>query len=142
MIAGVCAGIAEHFGWSITGTRVAYVRGNNIYVEGIDNGTVTPLTTDGSETIINGTSDWVYEEELALSDAFRWSPDGRHVAFWNFDSSGVGSFVLINNTATLYPEITRIPYPKVGTKNSAVRIGVVDASGGGSAANYVVVTSG
>ncbi|MCR4375003.1 MAG: S9 family peptidase [Acidobacteria bacterium] len=116
--------------FSPDGTRAAYVRGNNIYVERLDDGRITPLTTDGSETTINGTSDWVYEEELGVRDSFRWSPDGRHIAYWQFDSTGVGSFSLINTTDTLYPVITRIPYPKAGTTNSAVRIGVVAAEGG------------
>jgi dipeptidyl-peptidase-4 len=116
--------------FSPDGQRVAYVRANDIYVEGIDAGTVTALTADGSETTINGTSDWVYEEELGLRDAFRWSPDGRHIAYWQFDSTGVGIFSLTNDTDTLYPVVTRIPYPKAGTANSAVRIGVVEASGG------------
>ena len=111
-------------------TRVAYVRANNIYVERLDTGKVTALTTDGSETTINGTSDWVYEEELGLRDCFRWSPDGRRIAYWQFDTTGVGIFSLINDTASLYPTITRIPYPKAGTTNSAVRIGVVSAAGG------------
>ena len=58
-------------------TRVGYVRGNNIYVERLDDGRVTQLTTDGSETTINGTSDWVYEEEFGVRDGFRLSPDGK-----------------------------------------------------------------
>ena len=116
--------------FSPDGTQVAYVRENNLYVEEIDSGRITPLTTDGSETTINGTSDWVYEEEFGIRDGFRWSPDGQHIAFWNFDSSGVDKFALINNTDTLYPEITYIPYPKAGSTNSAVRIGVVSAGGG------------
>ena len=111
-------------------TRVGYVRGNNLYVERLDTGKVTALTTDGSETTINGTSDWVYEEELFLRDCFRWSPDGRRIAYWQFDTTGVGIFSLINDTSSLYPTISRIPYPKVGTTNSAVRIGVVNAEGG------------
>src|SRR6185436_766980 len=111
-------------------TRVAFVRGNNIYVERVSDGTVTPLTSDGSATTINGTSDWVYEEELGVRDCFRWSPDGRSIAYWQFDSTGVGIFSLINNTDSLYPAITRIPYPKAGTTNSAARIGVVSADGG------------
>ncbi|MCC7124885.1 MAG: DPP IV N-terminal domain-containing protein, partial [Acidobacteria bacterium] len=111
-------------------TRVAYVRANNLYVERLSDGRITPLTRDGSATIINGTSDWVYEEELGLRDAFRWSPDGQSIAYWRFDSSGVGEFSLINNTDSVYPAITRIPYPKAGTANSAVRIGVVPAKGG------------
>ena len=61
-----------------------------------------------------------------MRDGFRWSPDGTHIAYWQFDTTGVGIFSLINNTDTLYPVITRIPYPKAGTTNSAVRIGVVD----------------
>ncbi len=116
--------------FSPDGSRVGYVRGNNIYVERIADGRVAQLTRDGSETTINGTSDWVYEEELGVRDGFRWSPDGRSIAYWQFDSTGVGIFSLINNTDSLYPTITRIPYPKAGTTNSAARIGVVSADGG------------
>ena len=111
-------------------TRVAYVRSNNIYVEQLANGKVTQLTTDGSETTINGTSDWVYEEEFGVRDGFEWSPDGSSIAYWQFDSTGVGLFSLINTTDTLYPVVKTIPYPKAGTANSAVRIGVISASGG------------
>lgn len=116
--------------FSPDGTRVAYVRENNIFVERIDDGKITALTTDGSATTINGTSDWVYEEELGVRDAFRWSPDGKSVAYWQFDSTGVGIFSLINNTDALYPVVTQIPYPKAGTTNSAVRVGIVPAEGG------------
>jgi dipeptidyl-peptidase-4 len=111
-------------------TRVGYVRANNVYVEHLDSGRTVALTRDGSETTINGTSDWVYEEELGVRDGFRWSPDGRRVAYWQFDSTGVGIFTLIDDTSGLYPTTTRIPYPKVGTTNSAVRVGVVNATGG------------
>ncbi len=111
-------------------TRVGYVRANNIYVEGVDDGRIAQITTDGSETIINGTSDWVYEEEFGVRDGFRFSPDGRSLVYWQFDSSGVGIFNLINNTDSLYPTITKIPYPKAGTTNSAARVGVVAAAGG------------
>ena len=111
-------------------TRVAYVRANNLYVERLADGVVTALTTDGSETTINGTSDWVYEEELGIRDGFRWSPDGASIAYWQFDSTGVDMFTLINNTDSLYPTLTRIPYPKAGTTNSAARIGVVSSAGG------------
>lgn len=117
-----------HF--SPDGTRVAYVRANNIYVEDVKSGKVRALTTDGSATTINGTSDWVYEEELALRDCLRWSPDGKFVAYWQFDSTGVQQFTLIDNTSELYPKTTLIPYPKTGTKNSAVKVGVVAAAGG------------
>ncbi len=111
-------------------TRVGYVRENNLYVEHLDSGRIVPLTSDGSDTIVNGTTDWVYEEELGLRDAFRWSPDGRRIAYYRFDTSNVGVYTLVNNTAALYPTLTRIPYPKAGTTNSAVQIGVVAAEGG------------
>ena len=111
-------------------TRVGYVRGNNLYVERIDDGRVTPLTADGSENIINGTADWVYEEEFGVRDGFRWSPDGKSLVYWQFDTTGVGLFSLINNTDTLYPVVTKIPYPKAGTANSSARVGVVSAEGG------------
>jgi len=116
--------------FSPDGTRVAYVRANNVYVERLSDHRITQLTADGSRTTINGTSDWVYEEELGLRDAFRWSPDGRRIAYWQFDTTGVGLFSLINNTDAIYPAVTTIPYPKAGTTNSAVRIGVVAADGG------------
>jgi dipeptidyl-peptidase-4 len=116
--------------FSPSGSDVAYVVKNNIYVENLTTGQILPLTGDGSETIINGTSDWTYEEEFGVRDGFRWSPDGRHIAFWNFDSSGVGEFRMINNTDTLYPQITTFRHAKVGTTNSACRIGVVSADGG------------
>jgi dipeptidyl-peptidase-4 len=116
--------------FSSDATLVGYVRGNNIYIEDLAGGRIVALTRDGSETTINGTSDWVYEEELFLQDAFRWSPDGKQIAYWQFDSTGVGIFSLINTTDSLYPAVTRIPYPKAGTTNSAVRVGVVAAGGG------------
>jgi dipeptidyl-peptidase-4 len=111
-------------------TRAAYVRAHDLFVEDIATGTITRLTHDGSDTRINGTSDWVYEEEFGVRDGFRWSPDGRRLAFWSFDASGIEPFSLIDNTGALYPTITQIPYPKAGTINSAVRIGVVEAAGG------------
>jgi len=112
------------------GTRAAYVRDDNLYVESIGSGAVTQLTSDGSPSIINGTSDWVYEEEFRLGDGFQWSPDGRKIAYFQFDQSGVPEFALINYTDTLYPVITKYPYPKAGQTNAAVRIGIVGASGG------------
>jgi len=116
--------------FSPDGRSVAYVRGNNLYVENLETSGILALTRDGSETTINGTSDWVYEEELGVRDGFRWSPDGSQIAFWQFDTTDVGIFTLINSTDSLYPVLTRIPYPKAGTRNSAVRIGVVGTGGG------------
>ncbi len=110
--------------------RVAYVRENNIYVETLLTGETVPIASDGTKTLINGTFDWVYEEELGLQDGFRFSPDGQHIAYWQLDSDGIREFAIINNTDALYPQLTRIPYPKVGTRNSSARIGVVPAGGG------------
>ena len=73
---------------------------------------------------------WAYEEEFSIRDGFRWSPDGTQIAYWQFDTSGVRDFVLINNTDSLYPELTYIPYPKVGETVSAALVGVVPADGG------------
>jgi len=112
------------------GGRVGYVMKHNIYVQDLKSGRIEQLTRDGSENIINGTFDWVYEEEFGLRDGFRWSPDGKHIAYWQLDSSGVREFHMINNTDDLYPRIITFKYPKVGETNSACRVGVVSAAGG------------
>jgi dipeptidyl-peptidase-4 len=111
-------------------SRVGYVSKNNIFVENIQSGKITPLTTDGSDRIINGTFDWVYEEELSCRDGFRWSPDGTQIAYWQSDTEGTGTFYMINNVDSIYSQIIPLPYPKVGTDNSAVKVGVVSANGG------------
>jgi dipeptidyl-peptidase-4 len=116
--------------FSPDGKRVGYVRENNIYVENLADGKITQVTTDGSKTIINGTSDWVNEEEFSLRDCWRWSPDSKSIAYWQFNTEGTKDFVLVNNTEELYPVLTYIPYPKAGTINAAVRVGVVSADGG------------
>ncbi len=116
--------------FSSDGSRVAYVRENNIYAQNTSDLRITSLTTDGTAKIVNGTGDWVNEEELAIVDAFRWSPDGQSIAFWQFDTTGVPEFHLLDNTAGLYPRVTTFAYPKVGQVNSAVRLGVVNATGG------------
>ncbi|MGA9980248.1 MAG: S9 family peptidase [Candidatus Sulfotelmatobacter sp.] len=130
--------------FSPDGSKVAYVRFNNIYVEDVQSGETTRLTPDGSEKIVNGTSDWVYEEEFGVRDGFRWSPDGKRIAYWRFDTSAVKTFALIYDTGApyrivtgipypefgVYPTVRQIPYPEPGTPNSAVRVGVVPSVGG------------
>lgn len=111
--------------FSADATRVAYVRKDNIYVQELETQSIEQLTTDASGTVINGLFDWVYEEEFHSKDGFRWSPDGKKIAYWQLDTSASQDFFLINNTDALYPEITSFPYPKVGEENSAARIGVV-----------------
>ncbi len=116
--------------FSPDGRRVAYVRERNLYVQNRKNLRINQLTRDGSDTIINGTSDWVYEEEFRLRDGFHWSRNGKWIAYWQFDTDGVREFYLINNTESIYPKITPIKYPKVGETNSACRIGVISSHGG------------
>ncbi len=116
--------------FSPDGKKAGYVVENNIYVEDLATGKVIQLTHDGSETLINGTFDWVYEEEFSLRDGFRWSPDSRLIAYWQLDASCVREFYLINNTDSLYSFIIPIKYPKVGEKLSACKVGVVSAEGG------------
>jgi dipeptidyl-peptidase-4 len=115
------------------GKRIAYVCNHNICVQDLATMRIRRLTHDGSNTIINGTSDWVYEEEFGICDGFRWSPDGRFVAYWQFDTDGMQDFVLVNYTDSLYPQLTAYKYPKVGTSNSACRVGVVRSTGGSTA---------
>lgn len=109
---------------------VAYVRENNIYVEQLADHRITALTGNGTRTLINGTFDWVYEEEFDLRDGFRWSPDSKNIAYWQLDASGVRDFLMINNTDSVYSRIIPVQYPKAGELNSACRIGVVSATGG------------
>jgi len=116
--------------FSPDGTRVAYVQQGDLYVEDVGDGQRVRLTSNGSETLVNGTTDWVYEEEFGLRDAFRWSPDGTRIAYWQFDMTGVRDFLLINDTDSLYSFTIPVQYPKAGTTNSAVRAGVISTAGG------------
>lgn len=116
--------------FSPQGDRVAYVCGNDLYVQRLSDWRVRRVTRSGSKHIVNGTSDWVNEEELDLRQAYRWSPDGRWLAYWQFDTSQVGTFRIVDNTQGLYPVVQAFPYPKAGETNSACRVGVVKANGG------------
>lgn len=118
--------------FSPCGNKVAYVMGNNLYVQDVHTFKITALTSDGSNDIINGTFDWVYEEEFRLRKGFRWAPDSKSIAFWQMDQSGVRVVNLINNTDHLYPQLIPIPYPKAGEQNPSCRIGVVTVEGGGA----------
>jgi dipeptidyl-peptidase-4 len=116
--------------FSPDGRRVAYVREHNLYVEDVATPKITQLTSDGSTTLINGTFDWVYEEELNLRDGFRWSPDGQRIAYWQLDASGVRDYDLIDDTDSLYSFVKPVQYPKAGETNSGGRVGTVSANGG------------
>ncbi|HIF30491.1 MAG TPA: S9 family peptidase [Planctomycetaceae bacterium] len=114
--------------FSPTGNQVAYVHNRDIYVEDLREPRVTRLTVASSPFVINGTFDWVYEEELGLRDGFRWSPDGRSIAYWQIDTKGVRTFSLVDNTKGLYPTIHEFAYPKVGEQNAICQVGVADVS--------------
>ncbi|MDN5217376.1 S9 family peptidase [Fulvivirgaceae bacterium BMA12] len=109
---------------------VGYVREHNIFVEKLSTGKITQLTFDGSTDIINGTFDWVYEEEFGIRDGFRWSPDSRSIAFWQLDAGGIRDFYMINNTDSIYSFLIPVQYPKVGMDNSACKVGVVGIDAG------------
>lgn len=110
--------------------NVAYVSKHNVFVQNLSDWKITQLTFDGSNTTINGTFDWVYEEELDNRDGFRWSPDSKYISYWQLDASSVGEFLMINTTDSIYSYTIPVQYPKVGTKNSDARVGVVSAEGG------------
>jgi dipeptidyl-peptidase-4 len=133
--------------FSPDGKSVAYVSGNNIYVEDLSTSKIKALTTNGSVTLINGTFDWVYEEEFYCRDGFRWSPDSKSIAYWQIDASSIRKFYLINNTDSIYSRIIPIEYPKVGQSPSSCKVGVVNIADarttwmnipGDPAQNYIV----
>jgi dipeptidyl-peptidase-4 len=126
-------------------SKVAYVRANNVYSEDLGSGKITQLTRDGSEDVINGTSDWVNEEEFDIRDGFQWSPDSRAIAFFQFNTTGVHRYAITYDLSPprgeivsgfpypgtgVYPETLLYPYPLTGTPNSAVRVGVVSVPSG------------
>lgn len=117
--------------FSPDGTKVAYTSEHNVYVEDLASGAAKCLTsTGGSRKLINGTFDWVYEEELDCRDGFRWSPDGRHIAYWQIDANKVKDYLMLNTTDSIYPFVIPVEYPKVGEAPSPYKIGVVDVAGG------------
>ncbi|MBI1176855.1 prolyl oligopeptidase family serine peptidase [bacterium] len=116
--------------FSPDGKYVGYAHDRNLYVEELRSGRIKQLTATTSDTIINGSFDWVYEEEFEMHDGWRWSPNSDAITFWQVDTSGVRRYPLIDNVSGLYPEIEWIPYPKTGEVNSSVRAGVVSIDGG------------
>lgn len=111
-------------------TFVAYVSAFNLYLENFKTSETKQLTFDGNGKIINGTFDWVYEEEFGCRDGFRWSPDGKVIAFWQLDASNIGTHHMINNTDSIYPKLIPLQYPKVGFDPSSTKLGLIDVSTG------------
>ncbi len=109
--------------------RVSFRRGNDLYVIEVNSKKETRLTSDGTATLMNGRLDWVYPEELDLGTAHWWSPDSRHIAYLQFDTSKEPVFPQVDlrkSRGVLETE----RYPKAGDPNAEVRVGVIDATGG------------
>ncbi len=141
--------VSEYYIWDITGkklsrlslggkqrlatfspdaSKVAFVRDNNLIVTDLVNNIEVQVTIDGKQNeIINGTTDWVYEEEFAITQGFEWSPDGKKIAFYRFDESKVPEFTMIE-WGDLYPKETKFKYPKAGEVNSLVTVQIYDVA--------------
>ena len=117
--------------FSPDGSRVAFVRGGNLFVADPTAGSERQLTFDGRfNHIINGVPDWVYEEEFSFARAFAWSPDGRKIAYLRFDESRVKQYNMNRFAGGLYPENYTFKYPKAGEQNSVVELYCCDAADG------------
>lgn len=113
--------------FSPDGKKAAYVSERNVYVEDLAIGGIKKLTsTDGQPRLINGTFDWAYEEEFDCRDGFRWSPDSKHIGYWQIDANTIRNFLMINTTDSIYAFNVPVEYPKVGEAPSACRVGVVN----------------
>ena len=116
--------------FSPDGKKAAYVSEHNLFLEDASSGIIKKLTNDGTRKLINGTFDWVYEEEFGCRDGFRWSPDGSKIAFWQVDANKIRDYYMLNTTDSNYSKVIPVEYPKVGESPSPVKIGVIDASSG------------
>jgi dipeptidyl-peptidase 4 len=112
--------------FSPDGKKVAYVSEQNLYVADVATQKEIALTTDGNRKLINGTFDWVYEEEFSCRDGFDWSPDSQHLSFWQIDASKIRDYYMINTTDSVYSRIIPVEYPTVGEKPSPARLGIIN----------------
>lgn len=111
-------------------SKVAYVSGHNLYCEDLSSGKITALTKDGSNQIINGTFDWVYEEEFDCRDGFRWSDDSRSIAFWKLDAGKTRNYLMLNTTDSIYSRTIPVEYPKAGEDPSKCSIALINVASG------------
>ena len=116
--------------YSPDGTKVSFIHKNDLFVKDIATGKVTQLTEDGKRNkIINGTTDWVYEEEFAITKAYGWSPDSKYIGFLKFNEKEVKEFTM-TYYKELYPELYTFKYPKAGEVNSKVTAHIIAIKGG------------
>lgn len=109
--------------------HIAFVYNNNLYYRTISSGATIQITTDGEKNkIINGSTDWVYEEEFSIVKAFEWSPDSKHIGFIRFDETEVPEFTMMRYNGDLYPQHETWKYPKVGEKNADVTAHIYNIS--------------
>ncbi len=124
-------GAQSYATFSPDGSKVAFVRGNNLFYVTLSTMKEEQVTSDGKfNSIINGTTDWVYEEEFSIVVGFEWSPDGTKLAYYRFDETDVRQYNLQYWANRLYPFDYRYKYPKAGEKNSTVQIWIYDLASG------------
>ena len=123
-------GKQQYASFSPDGKSVCFVRDNNLYLVNLSTNQEIQITTDGKRNeIINGATDWVYEEEFSFDKGFQWSPDGKSIAYYRFDESAVKEFNL-TYYGTLYPREEKYKYPKAGETNSTVEIYIYNVASG------------
>ncbi|EJF54786.1 dipeptidyl aminopeptidase/acylaminoacyl peptidase [Saprospira grandis DSM 2844] len=121
------AGKQRYASFNPQADKVAFVRDNNLFYKDLQTGKELQITEDGEQNkIINGATDWVYEEEFAIDKAFFWSPDGRKIAFLRFDELAVKEFGMTYYLGNLYPNPVSFKYPKAGEKNAIVTVHLYD----------------
>ncbi len=128
----LASGRQAYGSFSPDGKKVAFTRDNNLYYVDLADMKETTITKDGRfNHIINGSADWVYEEELSLTKAFYWSPDSKKLAYYRFDESRVREYNMqVWHEGQLYPEDYRYKYPKSGEQNSLVSIHIFNLDNG------------
>ena len=115
--------------FSPDGKKIAYAKENNLFIYDLNSKKSTAITTDGKKnSIINGITDWVYEEEFSFVKAFDWSADSKKVAYIRFDESQVPEFSMSMFGKDLYPTVQTFKYPKAGEKNAVVSLHVFDVN--------------
>jgi Dipeptidyl aminopeptidases/acylaminoacyl-peptidases len=123
-------GKQQYAEFSADASKVAFARGNNLFFVNLSDMSEVQVTSDGKfNSIINGSTDWVYEEEYGFAQAFAWSPDGARLAYYRFDESNVREYNMQKwNKGQLYPDDYRFKYPKAGEANSVVEIWFYDVN--------------